>query len=44
MMKKLLQGVLAGLVVLLVIVIVFFWTGIGTKNYYTQIDNTKVTD
>lgn len=44
MMKKLLQGVLAGLVVLLVIVIVFFWTGIGTKNYYTQIDNTKVTE
>lgn len=21
-----------------------FWTGIGTKNYYTQIDNTKVTE
>lgn len=44
MMKKLLQGVLAGLVVLLVIVIVFFWTGIGTKIYYTQIDNTKVAE
>ncbi len=43
-MKKLLQGVLAGLVVLLVIVIMFFWTGIGTKIYYTQIDNTKVAE
>lgn len=43
-MKRMLQGVLAGLVALLVIAIAFFWTGIGTKIYYTQIDNTKVAE
>lgn len=43
-MKKMLQGVLVGLVAVLVIAMVFFWTGIGTETYYTQIDNTKVVE
>ncbi|MEE0433820.1 MAG: YxeA family protein [Peptococcaceae bacterium] len=40
-MKRFLQVVLAAIVLLLAVAVVFFWTGIGSRDYYTQIDNSK---
>lgn len=40
-MKRFLQVVLTVVLLLFAAAVVFFWTGIGSRDYYTQIDNSR---
>lgn len=40
-MKKVMQGLVVFVVVLLACGVVFFWSGIGSRDMYTQIDNSR---